>query len=219
MQAAVYLYFQILSFLLALIILKKRDKVLWYFVPYLFITVCIELIGAWYTYKGIRNYWMYNVFTTFEFLFYAFLFYQHFNSAIFKKMALYFIPFYILAVGCNLGFVQGTNYFHTYTFLLGSFFIVVFCLFYFYESILPDQINNKLSMQPFFWICIGLLLFYLGSVIINALFEYLRSNDLYKQGVRIYAIINQSLNVILYCSFSISFFLCRNNRKTSLSPS
>jgi hypothetical protein len=102
---------------------------------------------------------------------------------------------------------------------LGSFFIVVFCLFYFYESILPDQINSKLSMQPFFWICIGLLLFYLGSVIINALFEYLRSNDLYKEGVRIYAIINQSLNVILYCSFSISFFLCRNNRKTSLSPS
>ena len=218
--AAVYFYFQLLSLIFALILLKKGDKVLWYFIPFLLITVIIELIGIWYTYKVIRNYWMYNIFTTFEYLFYSYLFYRHFRSDTFKKIARWFMPFYLLAVTLNLTFIQdGTKTFHTYTFLLGSFFIVVFCCFFLYESILPDQINHKLSMQPFFWICIGLLIFYLGSVIINALFEYLRSNDLQKEGIRIYGIINNSLNVILYCSFSIAFFLCRNNRKTYSSPS
>lgn len=218
--AAIYFYFQLLSLITALIFLKKRDKVLWYFIPFLLVTVVIELIGIWYTYRVIRNYLMYNIFTTFEYIFYAYLFHRHFRTNTFQQIAKWFIPGYLLAVVLNLTFIQdGTKTFHTYTFLLGAFFIVVFCCFFLFESILPDQINHKLSMQPFFWICIGLLIFYLGSVIINALFEYLRSNDLQKQGIRIYGIINNSLNVILYCSFSIAFFLCHKNRKTYSLPS
>jgi hypothetical protein len=123
---------------------------------------------------------------------------------------------FTLLVILNMLFVQGFNKtFNTYTFLFGSFFIVVCCCCYFYESVLPDKIDQQLSKQPFFWISSGLLIFYLGSVIINALFEYLRSNDLQAQGVRIYGIINHSLNVILYTSFCIAFYLCRNNRKIS----
>ncbi|MFN3666979.1 MAG: hypothetical protein ACK4S0_12505, partial [Sediminibacterium sp.] len=118
----------------------------------------------------------------------------------------------------NIIFIQGPNSFHSYTFLLGSFFMVVYSCFYLYESILPDSINTKLSMQPFFWVCIGLLIFYLGSVIINALFEYLTSASMRQQGAEIYTTITNSLNVILYSSFSIAFILCRKNKKTSSSP-
>ncbi len=219
MQAfAIYLYFQVLSLIFAIIFVRKRNEIFSYFIPFLFLTVLVEIVGTWFNHQGIRNYWMYNAFTTTEFLFYAFLFYKHLHNPVFKKVALAFIPFYILAVSINLLFIQGTNYFHTYTFLLGSFFIVVFCCFFFYESILPQHINQRMSKQPFFWICTGLLIFYLGSVIINALFEYLRNNDLQREGIKIYGIINHSLNVILYSSFSIAFFLCRNNRKTYSSP-
>lgn len=215
-----HILIQLFCLFIAILSFRRIKKTVYiYFIPFLIITVCVELIGYWYTLQGTRNYWMYNAFTTFEFLFYAFLFYSNFKKVLFKKISLYFIPAYILAVSFNLAFIQsGTKYFHTYTFLLGSFFIVVFCCFYLYESILPEHINQKLSRQPFFWICIGLLIFYLGSVIINALFEYLRSNDLQREGIKIYGIINRSLNVILYGSFSIAFFLCRNNRKTYSSP-
>jgi hypothetical protein len=129
------------------------------------------------------------------------------------------VPLYTIAVAANLIFLQGTQSFHTYTFLLGSFFIVVFCCFFFFETIQPETISLKLSQQPFFWVCTGLLVYYLGSVIINALFEYLRSNDLQQEGKKIYGTINRSLILILYTSFSVSFFLCRNNRKTYSSPS
>ena len=116
-----------------------------------------------------------------------------------------------------MAILQGFNKtFNTYTFLLGSFFIVIFCCCFFYESELPDKIDQQLAKQPFFWICCGLLIFYLGSVIINALYEYLRTNDLREEGIRIYGIINYSLNVILYSSFCIAFYLCRDNRKISL---
>ncbi len=219
MQTAIYLYFEVLSLLTAsYLYYKKRNKLLLYFIPFLFLTVCIEIIGGgWTSYKWFAQYRfaIYNVFTTFEFVFYSTLFYIHLKKSILKKLVLYFIPLFILAVLFNLLFVQGFNKtFHTYTFLLGSFFLVVFSCCFFYESVLPDKIDDQLSKQPFFWISSGLLIYYLGSVIINALFDYLTTNDLRIEGMRIYGIINNSLNVILYTSFCISFYLCRNNKKT-----
>ena len=226
MRFGIQQYFQILSFLVAIYYFiktrgsSKRNKIPLYFIPFLFITIIVEIIGGWYLSKGVRNYWMYNVFTTFEFLFYSYLFYLNFRKKVFQKIILLFIPFFIISISLNMLFIQGLNKtFNTYTFLLGSFFIVIFCCCFFYESVLPDKIDQQLSMQPFFWICSGLLIFYLGSVIINALFEYLRNNDLQDEGIRIYGIINNSLNVILYSSFCIAFYLCRDHKKTSSSPS
>ena len=218
MKFSIDLYFQIISLLIVIFFyIKKRNKLLMYFVPFLFVTVSVELFGWWYLSKGVRNYVMYNLFTTIEFLFYSFLFYVHFKKSFLKKIILIFIPFFVFVVVLNMTFIQGLNKtFNTYTFLLGSFFIVIFCCCFFYESVLPDKIDQQLSRQPFFWICCGLLIFYLGSVIINALFEYLRNNDLQAEGIRIYGIINHSLNVILYTSFCIAFYLCRDNRKISL---
>ena len=217
----IYFYFQVLSFIATTILfIKKRNKLLLYFIPFLFLTIAVECTGAWFVSKSIRNYWIYNVFTTIEFVFYSYLFYLHLKKPVFKKIVVWFIPVFVLLVILNILFKQGFNKtFNTYTFLLGSFFIVIFCCCYFYESVLPENIDQQLSKQPFFWISSGLLIFYLGSVIINALFEYLRSNDLQAQGVKIYGIINHSLNVILYGSFCIAFFLCRNNKKISSLPS
>jgi hypothetical protein len=192
-----------------------------YFIPFLLLTVFVEFIGNLSVIHAVKekNYWIYNIFTTFEFIFYAYLFTDNFKLPILRKIALYFIPLVVVFSISNYLFLQGTQHFHTYTLLFGSFFIVLFCCCYFYEWVLPEQINQNLLKQPFFWVCVGLLLFYLGSVIINALYEYLRSSDMIEEGKHIYGLINRSLNVVLYSSFSISFILCRNNRKISLSPS
>lgn len=219
-----YLYFEILSFLISLTLyFKKRNKLLLYFIPFLFLTVIIEIIGsglALTSWFPNYRYAIYNIFTTLEFVFYSGVFFSQFRKPSFKKVVLFFIPIYIFLVIINLALIQGFNKtFHTYTFLLGSFFIVIFCCCFFYESVLPDRIDEQLSKQPFFWISSGLLIYYLGSVIINALFDYLTTNDMKIEGMRIYGIINNSLNVILYTSFCISFFLCPNNKKTSSLPS
>jgi hypothetical protein len=222
MQLSISLIFEIIGlFTATFFFIQKRNKLLLYFIPFLLLTVTVEIMGRWGAFqKGFGKLAMYNIFTTLEFIFYTFLFYIHFKKLALKRIALVFIPAFLLAVGLNLIFIQGLNKtFHSYTFLLGSFFIVVFCCCFFYESVLPDKIDQQLSKQPFFWICSGLLIFYLGSVIINTLFEYLRSNDLQLEGKRIYTIINRSLNVILYTSFCIAFYLCRDHRKTYSSQS
>ena len=216
-QVWVDFYFEIISFAFSIFYyIKKRNNLLLYFIPFLFLTVTVEYIGGWYLSHGVRNYWIFNVFTTIEFLFYSFLFYLHYRKKFLKNMVLISMALFISTVVLNLLFIQGfNNTFNTYTFLLGSFFIVVFCCLFFYESVLPDKIDQQLVKQPFFWICSGLLIYYLGSVIINALFEYLRNNDLGEEGKKIYGTINHTLNVILYSSFCIAFYLCRDNRKIS----
>jgi hypothetical protein len=215
MLTNIFLLAQIISFTVCLILFKTlRRTDLRLFLPFLLLTISVEIIGSWSIRHGIRNYLMYNVFTAFEFVFYSYLFYIHFKIPLYRRIAIFFIPFYIICVFYNLAYLQGINNFHTYTFLLGSFFIVVFCCLFFYESVLPEQLEKQLTKQPFFWVCTGLLLFYLGSVIINALFEYLRSFDMQEEGKRIYGIINQSLNVVLYSAFIFAFVLCRNNNKT-----
>lgn len=219
-----YLYFEILSFLISTALYyKKRNNLLLYFIPFLFLTVVIEVIGSGWiltNWFSSYRYAIYNIFTTIEFIFYSSVFYSQFRKEYFKKIVIVFIPVFTFLVIINLAFLQGLNKtFHTYTFLLGSFFVVVFCCCFFYESVLPERIDEQLSKQPFFWISSGLLIYYLGSVIINALFDYLTTNDMKIEGMRIYGIINNSLNVILYTSFIISFFLCPDNKKTSSLPS
>lgn len=218
MLTYIYLLVQASSFLVCIYLFKYlKDTLLKYFLPFLLITLTVELVGFWLTKIGIKNYLLYNVFTTLEFIFYSFLFSKHLKTTLFKKLTLGFMPFYATMVFLNLQFIQGYNSFHTYTFLLGSFFIVLFCCLFFYESVLPEHLDHPLAKQPFFWVCTGLLLFYMGSVIINALFEYLRSYNLQQEGKRIYGIINQSLNVVLYSAFIYAFILCRKNKKTYLS--
>lgn len=211
-----YLFCEIASFVTAIFFyVQKRNKILLYFIPFLFLTVVVELLGRlWASEIAFIKYAMYNIFTSLEFIFYAFLFYIHFKKRNLKLLILLFIPLFILATVLNFVFIQGLNKtFNTYTFLFGSFFVVIFCCCFFYEAVLPDKIDQQLSKQPFFWIVSGLLIYYLGSVIINALFEYLTSNDLREEGTRIYGIINNSLIVILYTSFCIAFYLCPDNKK------
>ncbi len=222
MRLPISLFFEILCFCFSIIFyLKKRNKLQLYFIPFLFITVLIELLGRWATFPDyFGKFAMYNIFTTLEFVFYSLLFFIHYKKQSFKKFSLLFIPTYIFSVVINLAFIQGfSKTFHTYTFLLGSFFIVIFCCFFFYESVQPDKIDQQLSKLPFFWICSGLLIYYLGSVIINALYQYLTSNDLRTEGMKIYDLINDSLIIILYSSFCIAFYLCPNNTKKFSSQS
>lgn len=221
-----HLYLEVSCLLVALFNYKylKNNKGIHYFVYFLLTTVFVESLGVFVINSkksGLVKFdrafqpMLFNVFTTIEFIFYSLIFIINIKLKSLRKLILFLIPVYITVVAYNLAFVQGIYKFHTYSFLVGAFLMVVYSCFYLYESILPESLNIQLSKQPFFWVCIGLLIFYLGSVIINGLFEYLTTTSLKKQGTRIYILINNSLNVILYGSFSIAFILCRKNKKTS----
>lgn len=217
-----HLYLEITCLFIASLLYKdlKRNTIMVYFIPFLLITTLVEVSAKWIWSDRTEKFIIFNIFTAAEFVFYSLIFRFHLTNKLLRQIIIILIPIYLLLFILNVLLIQGiSTSFHSYTFLLGSFFMVVYSCFFLYESILPESINVRLSRQPFFWISIGLLIFYLGSVIINALVEYLTKSDFREQGIIIYTNITNSLNIILYGSFSIAFILCRNNRKTFSSPS
>ena len=216
MNMSLDFYFEIISFVLSLVFFKQlKNTSIELFVPFLFLTVVIEFVGWCYHYFEIanKNYWLFDFFTTIELIFYAYLFSLNFRTVLLKKLANTFIPILILFSIFNFTFLQGKEHFNTYTLLFGSFFMVIFCCSYLYELIIIDSQQESLFFHPFFWICMGILLFYLGSVIINALFEYMFNNNLLTADNNLYLLITRSLNIVLYSSFSISFIICNKTKK------
>lgn len=146
----VYLLVQTSSFLVCLYLYKSlKNTELRYFLPFLFLTLVVELTGLWMTQHGIKNYLLFNVFTTFEFIFYSFLFYKHYRKHNFKVLSLAFMPLYIIAVFINLMYFQGIEKFHTYTFLLGSFLLSFFVACFFMNLFCQNIWKTRLQNSPF----------------------------------------------------------------------
>ena len=162
-----------------------------------------------------KNAWLYNVSTTIEFVFYAYIFESQFRNKAFKKAAIRFMLFYPLLVLLNLLFVQGFKNFHSYTMVVGNIFMVIFCGLYFYELLL-NPLEGELRRDPMFWISTGILFFYLGDLSYDLLFNLLQKYATNTSG-KLFQNINNNLILMLYSCFIIAF-LCRKNPRKSLSP-
>jgi hypothetical protein len=121
-------------------------------------------------------------------------------------------PFLVLL---NLLFVQGFMNYHSYTMVVGSIFMVIFCGLYFYELLL-NPLEGALFRDPMFWISTGILFFYLGDLSYDILFNLLQKYATNTSG-KLFQNINNNLILMLYSCFIIAF-LCRRNPRKSLSP-
>lgn len=206
MQLQIHHYAEIGSFLGSLLFYKRlKGSLFMWFIPFLGITVCAE-IGATYMKQDLKqsNVMLYNFFTTFEFLFYFWFMSFFMDNKRLRLILKILIPLYLLAVFLNLAFFE-TGKFHSKTYLAGGILIVFFCLLYFFKIIRNNDINFEIEKEPFFWVVLGLLLFYLGGIAINTLLDYLGPEKRL-----FYLMINRWLNVLLYGSFIVAFFLCKN---------
>jgi hypothetical protein len=183
---------------------------------FLFFIVLVEVAGRYISavlYQ--KNLWLYNISTTFEFVFYAYIFGHQLREPAFKKAVFSFMIVYPVIVLLNLLFIQGINEFHSYTMVLGSIFMIIFCCRYFYE-LLQSPLEGHLLRDPMFWISTGILFFYLGDFSYNLLFNLLQKYAA-NMGGKLFRSINNNLILILYSCFIIAF-LCRKNPRKSLSP-
>lgn len=205
MKLQVHHYAEIVSFLASLFFYKRLKSSLFiWFIPFLAITVVTELTATYI--KQVlngSNIKLYNFFTTLEFLFYFLFMSFYIDNKTIKLILRILAPTYLAVVIINLSFFE-INKFHSKTYLIGGILVVLFCLYYFFEVIRSSDVDFEAEKEPFFWIVIGLLLFYLGGIAINVLMDYLGTEKRF-----FYLTINRWLNVLLYGSFIIAFFLCK----------
>jgi hypothetical protein len=217
-----YHYFIAFSFLASLLVYTGPSKELPYlkfFPPFLLITLIAECWGAYLSSVGSissrqLNTAMYNFFSTFEFCFYLWFISILISKPAMKKSIRITMVAYALVAIINILFIQKIYVFHTTTYSLGCLLVVIFCIYYFLELFrLPKSV--KLISSPAFWICTGLLFFYICGFPMYGFIKLWMNVDLVAKN---FGNIVNMLNVFLYSLFTIAL-LCSKIRKYSLSQS
>ncbi len=129
---------------------------------FLLLTLSVELTGQLFHDPKKGNVILYNLFTTFEFIFYTFVFLTIIPNKKIKQRIKNIQ--YVLPVLCllNIFLFQGPNTFHTYTYMLGCLIMIIYSITFFYQLFNSSE-KFDLLREPAFWIAIAILFFYLSS--------------------------------------------------------
>ncbi|MEO5637613.1 MAG: hypothetical protein ABIR15_10845 [Chitinophagaceae bacterium] len=206
-----YLIAILISFIASLtglaLVKEFRTPVLLCFSFFLLISFSVEYIGNDMSMRNKHTASLYNYFTLFEFIFYLFFFRALFTNPRIKKIILFSSIFYFIITLLNILFLQGRTTFHTYTYVLGCTLIVLFSIMYFY-SLLKFPEKGTLTKNPFFWIVSGLMFYYTCTFSLYGLNNFIA--ETMQQYSKNLFLISDTLNLLLYTSFSIGF-LCKIN--------
>lgn len=200
-----FLWAERLSLLVSLVFVRKlRQAKLTLFIPFLLLTNIEEWasLHGYFNFHGSNN-WILNIFTNIEFLFYSYIFFLNSKNAASRKRIKYFYLGYLILAVLNIFFLQKPEHLHSYTYLLGSLMIVYFCCNFYYELIRTVEYINLIQF-PLFWIASGLLFFYGGMFCYFIFFEAYAMKYL-REYWRLYDILTNIFNILLYTCFSIAF--------------
>jgi hypothetical protein len=178
------------------------------FPVYLFIITCCEFAGWYMNGHGIKGAKaMYSYFVVpLEFLFMYFLYYKnlpkHFHKTVFALSLIY-----ILFWGAELIFVQHTKWiWFSMSYSVGSIIMLILGIIYFLQLLKSEKLLTY-KKQIFFWVNLGLMLFYVGTFPF-----YATMSVLYNEAPNLYAFLywmSKILDYVMYIFFIIGF-LCNN---------
>ena len=196
--------FQLITLIIVLLCHKKiKGTSERYFPFFLMITFIIDsiispCIGNLTEYK---NYFIYNSYILFYFIFYFIWFQNITNGKHAKQLILCCLSVTILFYIYNLTFQDFFNEYLSMSFIVGSFFLVI-CSSYKFIQILKEDNVIEFKSNISFWIIVGLLIFSVGIIPLLYFNQFLNSSsDVFISHIIIIIL----LNAILYGCYSIGF--------------
>lgn len=205
----IYLHHYAEAFCLLISIICYRQikgSVLVWFIPFLLFTLITELAATYMAHVlELPNQLLYKGLTTVAFVFYLWVISNGIHNANVKK---YYILLSAIVLACVLlqNLMIPINKFHREAYIASSLIVIVYCFVYLYEAITKNDIDFRIEHEPFFWVIIGLLFYFLVGaafiVFINSVPKALR--DSFSQIMR-------WLSLIMYGCFSLAFVLCRKH--------
>lgn len=113
------------------------------------------------------------------------------------------ILFFLIFTLTDLLFLNGLQQFNSFSRPLASFIIIFFALSFFYKTLTELKIKH-LEQSPLFWISIGCLLYFSGSLFIFIFTNYVRnSNEVLLTLWGIHAL----FNILLNSSYTIALWV------------
>ena len=126
---------------------------------------------------GYRVTWLYVIFCFFEFNL-LFLMYLSITKVEFTKKLTKLFMFITNIVFFFEIYINGVYHWPSITTVVGSISISIILILYLKEFLYSDKILNY-SKSIYFWITLGSLVYYLGSIPYQAIVSYLKNRDLH----------------------------------------
>jgi len=206
---------------------KTNERNSIFFVYFLWLTVLVEVVGAYapiayftnYKYFGFvkdtvlsNNVWLYNTFMLVGVLFYMNYFAAYIHSKKTKKVLFITTLIYVLSALINLYvsdiYFKGAS---AFTLIVGTILLLITVILFYFDLLKTDKIFNIKKYLPFY-VSIGILIFYVCITPLYAFPKYFNAlNDLYvnlRTNVLLFA------NIIMYGTFITGFLICaKSNTK------
>jgi hypothetical protein len=206
-----YLYILAAAIIAGSVLLRRlRPAVLKWFVPFLTLTLIVEITGLITSRMNLKNLWMFNFFTCLEFLFYSYFYSKVLENPKWVRIIRVCMVIYPVLFLANIFWIEGFLRFHTITYRIGSVMIVTWCYLYF-RQLMGSPGYISVFRNPVFWISTGLLFFYTGFFFYMSAGYILLYAQLSISRI-VWNAISDTLNTLLYTSYLIAF-LCQATKK------
>lgn len=149
--------------------------------------------------------------TLVQFCFYIYMLREVIRGPKVKRALLYCLVIFPLIFAGNIFLVQKSQFFQSITYSLGCLLIAATCIYYFLDLFQSKNYTN-LAREPVFWICSGLLFYYVCTFPAIALANLIKIDSSFIPTIEI---VIDFVNILLYLSFTIAF-LCRLKTRKSM---
>ena len=203
-----FYYFEIGALLISILVLYKfNHKTLRWFIPFLFLIICVEFTGRYF--KKILhepNTWLYNISIPFEYLFYGFIISSLCLTPSYKKVIIYGMALFTAFMLIDLLLIQGLSLPNTNTYKIGCSLMIFFSGLGLLDLFKNDE-HTSLLKNPLFWISTGVLFFNVGDFISFFLIDTFLKRDW--EITKLFDVINNKMIYVLYTCISIAI-ICSN---------
>lgn len=200
------IFFELAAFATGALHFKKFGNSYWkFFIVYLGLLFCLDATGVYMTIvvKADNN-WLYSkVIIPFEFLFFFWLLGKNFTGNLYRKLPFFFALMYAFSFVVDIIWLQKMKFtFSSFSYCIGNICLLVLIILFFLKFIGSEDILNY-KQNGMFWVCIGLLTFYMGSLPFYGLWNTLMNK--YPKLFNNYWIFQIGMDYLMYIFFSISF--------------
>lgn len=203
MQLFFYVSGKIIALLIGFYYAKKLSKPFIYILIQIFLALIIETYG-WYLSIVLSQYnvWLFNSYYLIELWLLLLCAYLLISNSLFKRIILSLLLLGTAIWASNI-YIVGFNTLIIWSILFNSIAFVFSYSYILYNLIFYD--DAKLIVQPKFWLCMSMIIYFACNIPLFGLLNFLVDNDMHLAKNLFW--INLILNFIRYPMVAVSFYL------------
>jgi hypothetical protein len=197
-------FFELAAFVTGIIYWKKLGPTKWkWFVGFLFVIATAEILSEYrYIVLHLANQWLYTFFVIpFEFLFYYWLFHWQLRQTGYRRWPAIFTVLYVLFYAFDMAYLRHLQFaFSSFSYMTGCVMLLILVIIYF-STLVKSESILEFKKNMMFWVCAGILIFFLGSFPFYGLWNTLMKK--YPDVFNIYWMVQMGFDCLMYLFFSI----------------